>query len=194
MPYQLRRIGIERIFVQHWLARYESALLLVGLATALAVGIERTVQHDTLHLLSVLSSVGAAIVAGFGPAIRSALACFFSLNFFFIEPRYSFIVGQPEDLPQLAEYRSLAMLLMDILGTMKERCHAINRDQVTHSPIDTGWWTHHPCWDRRIPPLTDTARSPVSTTRSHSVVHGLGCRTPVCESLFWSVDPWPNDL
>jgi two-component system sensor histidine kinase KdpD len=76
-------------------AGYALALVLVGAATLLAVGVDRQVSVPNLSLVFVLPVVVAAIQFGWGPAMTAAFGGVLAYNFFLIEPRYTLRVADP---------------------------------------------------------------------------------------------------
>jgi K+-sensing histidine kinase KdpD len=80
-----------------WVA-YPISLVPVGLATLVAVVVDRQVAVPNLSLIFVLPVVVTAIRFGWGPALTAALASVVAYNFFLIEPRYTFRVADPANV------------------------------------------------------------------------------------------------
>ena len=95
MPYA-RRTG-NRPRGRHWRSAtgYAAALVAVAVATALIapLGELHLANTSMLYIIVVLLT---AVRFGRGPAIFSAVAAFLAFNFFLTEPRYTFLVADPD--------------------------------------------------------------------------------------------------
>lgn len=90
-------------------ARYVIAVLAIGATTLLAF-VQPPLDRATVALFYLLSVVAVAILAGYGPAILAALLSFMTLNYFFIPPRLSLHVADPQSLLQLLTFLSVATI------------------------------------------------------------------------------------
>lgn len=79
-------------------ASYAISFASVGIATLLAVVVDRQVAIPNLSLIFVLPVVVAAIRFGWGPALSTVVASVVAYNFFLIEPRYTFRVADPANV------------------------------------------------------------------------------------------------
>jgi len=86
--------------------QYLLALLAVGLAVAIGLGLERAVPAANLTLLFVLPVMGVAMAFGWGPSMCAAVAGALAFDFFFTEPLYSLTMTSP------ADYWSAGLLLV----------------------------------------------------------------------------------
>jgi two-component system sensor histidine kinase KdpD len=103
---------------------YALALVLVGAVTVVIAGIRQASDVDA-SMVYLLAVIGSAIAFGRGPAIVAAIASFLAYNFFFIQPHYTFRVGDDE------EWVALALLLMT--GVITAQLAAMLRERVTHA-------------------------------------------------------------
>lgn len=83
--------------VDAW-ASYGLSLVFVGVASLLAVWMDRQVAIPNVSLIFVLPVVVAAIRYGWGPALAAAVAGVVAYNFLLIEPRYTFRVADPANV------------------------------------------------------------------------------------------------
>ena len=79
-------------------APYALSLVLVGLASLLAVAVDRRVAIPNVSLIFVLPVVVAAIRYGWGPALCAALTGVVAYNYLLIAPRYTFRVADPANI------------------------------------------------------------------------------------------------
>ena len=82
-------------------AGYGVGVLLMALASAVALVLHRVLDNDNLVLIYVLAVVACGLKYGARPAIFTALLSFFSFNFFLTEPYFSFNVNKNDDLATL---------------------------------------------------------------------------------------------
>jgi K+-sensing histidine kinase KdpD len=86
----MRRLPRSPLFV---LVEYLLALLLVGLTT-LALQLFGSVLDTQITTVGyLLPVVASTLLWGLGPGVVAALAAFFAFNYFFIEPRYTWVIG-----------------------------------------------------------------------------------------------------
>jgi K+-sensing histidine kinase KdpD len=79
-------------------ARYALALLFVALATVLAFVVENLIAAPNLSLIYVLPVVIAATAFGWGPSLAATAASVLAFDFFFTEPKYTFVIASPADI------------------------------------------------------------------------------------------------
>jgi formate hydrogenlyase transcriptional activator len=101
-------------WLRTWPGRYAFAVLAVGVATALQMGLR---QLGLVHLTFILfypTVVLVAMHAGLGPGILATVLAAVSGGYFFLEPTYSFVVRTPEDLldPTLFAFIAVSLTLL----------------------------------------------------------------------------------
>lgn len=79
-------------------ARYGGAVFFVALATGLGMAFQSVVSTANLTLLFVLPVILTATMFGWGPSLVSVVAGVLSFDFFFTEPKLSFVIDSPEDI------------------------------------------------------------------------------------------------
>ena len=85
-------------FAVNGAASYALSLLMVALATVLAVLVDARAPAPNLSLIFVLPVVIAAVTWGWGPAMAAAAGGALAYNFFLIAPRYTFRVSDPANV------------------------------------------------------------------------------------------------
>jgi two-component system, OmpR family, sensor histidine kinase KdpD len=96
--------------------KYFLAFTLVGL-TAAILFLLRDVLDTTLIALLYLIPLGViTALLGLGPGITSALLAFLTLNYFFIEPYYTFTVHHPTDVVILIVFLIVAAVISQLVG------------------------------------------------------------------------------
>ena len=102
-------------------ARYALALLFVALATVLAFVVENLLAAPNLTLIYVLPVMIAAIAFGWGPALVATAASVLAFDFFFTEPKYSFVIASPSDLWAAALLLIVAAIVSTLAATARQR-------------------------------------------------------------------------
>lgn len=82
-------------------AGYGVGLLLMALASSVAIVLHRVLDNDNLVLIYVLAVVACGLKYGARPAIFTAVLSFFSFNFFLTAPYFSFNVNKSDDIATL---------------------------------------------------------------------------------------------
>jgi two-component system, OmpR family, sensor histidine kinase KdpD len=96
--------------------RYVLSLLLIALITAMFLAL-RDVLDKTLIVLLYLMPLGIITALwGLGPGITSALITFLTLNYFFIQPYYTFTVHRPTDVVILVVFLIVAIVISQLVG------------------------------------------------------------------------------
>lgn len=100
--------------------QYFLSVMLVASITAIFF-VLRDVLDTTLVALLYLIPLGMITAFwGLGPGITSALITFLTLNYFFIEPYYTFTVHQPIDVVILAVFLIVAVVISQLVGRAQE--------------------------------------------------------------------------
>lgn len=99
---------------------YLSGLVVVGIATAAVfpLGPQHLTNGAMLYLAAVLVT---AVVAGRGPAIVASVAAFFTFNFFFTEPRFTFTVQDASVLLVLFTFLLVAVVTGQLAAAQRGR-------------------------------------------------------------------------
>jgi two-component sensor histidine kinase/PAS domain-containing protein len=150
------------------LGAYALAFVAVGVATALRVALDPYVvgaQFITFYPAIVITTVVSGFGAGFFCAVLSTAA----VDFFLLEPRFSFLPETSADLADLLLFGPLAAYLVILIARMRfaiERQQLeANKDrlQLALDAAQLGWWQYDPlnrvAWwrDGRLKEIFDVA-------------------------------------
>lgn len=119
-------------------AGYLLAVLGSLLAVPAAAALERWAGLDDLSLVFMLAVLIVAARTRTGPAVLTALLCFFAYNFFFIEPRYTLYIGARQGVATVAFFLAAALLagrLASRLAMQVQALQAANRDAVARQEL-----------------------------------------------------------
>jgi two-component system, OmpR family, sensor histidine kinase KdpD len=96
--------------------QYLLAFILIASVTAVFFTL-RNILDTTLIALLYLMPLGIITALwGLGPGITSALITFLTLNYFFIEPYYTFTVHRPTDIVILVVFLMVAVVISQLVG------------------------------------------------------------------------------
>ncbi|MEY2525402.1 MAG: hypothetical protein QOE73_173, partial [Verrucomicrobiota bacterium] len=98
-------LGLRRVAPVVW--RYALSVLTVAIATAIHVSLESYVFRTPFFFAAVLLS---SWFGGTGPGLLAVLLSALSINFFFLEPKFSFSFGV-QDIPHLVTFLFTALLV-----------------------------------------------------------------------------------
>jgi two-component system sensor histidine kinase KdpD len=109
---------------------YLLSLLLVALTTGVLYVLRSSINPAIVALLYLLPVGLSTSLWGLGPGILAALAAFLAFNYFFIEPYYTLIVHQTQDILALIVFLGVAVLINQLLGrTRRSLEQATSREQ-----------------------------------------------------------------
>lgn len=131
------RVTLGHLFLRHPVARYGSAFGLVAMTTMLLTVLPMHLEIETLQLLYVLAVLATAVLSGFGPAIVAATTSFVCINFFFVLPRYTLQVAQPEDVLRLIEFWIAALLSGALAAYARHQTDRAERRVIEISTLHT---------------------------------------------------------
>ena len=104
-----------------------AALALVLLASAIAYVLDRYVQSANLAMVYLLSVLVAGLAYGFWPAVTAAAASALVYNFFFLEPRLTFVIGHAADVFTFVVFFVVAMATGWLTGRVRDQARATSR-------------------------------------------------------------------
>ena len=116
-----------RALSSHRLAGYGVAGAAVLVANLVAAVLDRTVAGTNLAMVFLLAVLLTGLSSGFGAAVLAAALAAVSYNFFFLEPRLSFVIGHASDLFTFAVFFVVAMLAGSLAGRMRDQARATSR-------------------------------------------------------------------
>ncbi|ABD09331.1 osmosensitive K+ channel signal transduction histidine kinase [Rhodopseudomonas palustris HaA2] len=95
----------------------------VAVAGAVAVGkaFAQAIPTASLSVVFLMAVLFSAVKSGVGPAIFASVLSFFTYNFFFIAPLYTFTVAEPYELLALLMYLVVAIVAATLAGRLRDQ-------------------------------------------------------------------------
>jgi len=95
-------------------------------AAALGVGtlIERFLDVRNLALVLLTAVLASAVTSGLGPALYACLASAFAFNFFFLEPRHTLTIRDPESVVALVVFLIVAVTASNLAARLHRQAAA----------------------------------------------------------------------
>ncbi len=106
------------------------AVLVLALVTLIVVPSRGWMSEIIALLLLLMAVLINAAAFGFWPGLISALAALAVFNFFFVEPHFSLMAAQPQDMVVLTAFLAAAGLTGFLAGRMREQVDTA-RDRAT---------------------------------------------------------------
>ncbi len=106
---------------------YVGGLLLVAAASGLAAVIDRFATGADLAMIFLASVLIAGLAWGLRPALAAAAAAIASYNFFFLEPRFSFVIGHATDVFTFAIFIAVAGVTGWLTGRVRDQALVSSR-------------------------------------------------------------------
>lgn len=101
--------------------RYAGSVGIALVATALALALDPLLSITNLAMVYVLSSAIAGLRLGRGPAALSAVLGIVCLNFFFIPPRFSFEVAEPQYVVTFVVMLVVALTIATLMANVRQQ-------------------------------------------------------------------------
>lgn len=106
---------------------YALSFAMVAAAGMLAFVFDHIIDAPSLSLVFVLPVIAAAARFGWGPAFMSALLSVAIFDFFFIEPKFTFVVASPTDVWALGLLLVVAAAVSTVAAQSRGRALAARR-------------------------------------------------------------------
>ncbi|NTE83456.1 sensor histidine kinase KdpD [Agrobacterium tumefaciens] len=103
---------------------YLSSTLFVGLAIVAGIVLDQMLDVRNLALVFLMAVLAAAVRGGLGPALYASLLGAFAFNFFFLEPRYTLTVRDPESVVALLFYLGVALVASNLTAAVQRQAAA----------------------------------------------------------------------
>ena len=103
------------------------ALGAVGIAMVLAQRLTTILPPAYAVLLFLVAVLAAASVFGLWSGLLAAVVSFFTFNFFFVEPTFTFAVDDPREVVALGVFLAAAILTGSLAGRLRETADAARR-------------------------------------------------------------------
>ena len=91
-----------------WWHGYAAAVVLVAVANGLAFVLDRYSTGADLAMIFLASVLGAGLAYGLRPALTAAVLAILTYNYFFLEPRFSLVIGHATDVFTFAIFIAVA--------------------------------------------------------------------------------------
>jgi two-component system, OmpR family, sensor histidine kinase KdpD len=117
--------GYPMMTLQPIARRYGAVLLMVAAITVFIFFVEPSLETTTILLCYLLGVLIIATTIGLGPGILASLESFLAFNFFFLSPRYTFHVTDPQDILHLVSFLTLAIVASSLAARAQ---HAVERE------------------------------------------------------------------
>lgn len=95
--------------------------LAVAAALAVGLGLTNLTSVPNLSMVFLLAVFLAAVAFGIWPAIYTSLLSFLAMNFFFIEPLYTFTIAEPHELLSLLIFLVVSTISAALAGRVREQ-------------------------------------------------------------------------
>jgi two-component system sensor histidine kinase KdpD len=106
---------------------YGAAMAMVAVSTGIAAAADRYMANANLAMIFLVSVLIAGGAFGFGPGLAAAAAAAVTYNFFFLEPRLSFVIGHVADLITFAVFFAVAMTTGFLTGRVRDQARIATR-------------------------------------------------------------------
>ncbi len=114
-----------------------AAVATVAVAVLAAHGLERLTPLPNLSMIFLVAVLVSALRFGIWSGVTAAMLSFFTYNFFFIAPRYTFTVAEPQELLALMIFLVAAVATGGLAGRLREQSEAlIERADTTQAQYD----------------------------------------------------------
>ncbi len=106
---------------------YLGAVILVTLTSALAAIMDRFASGADLGMIFLASVLIAGLAWGLRPALLAAALAISTYNFFFLEPRFSFVIGHATDVLTFAIFIAVAGATGWLTGRVRDQAQLSSR-------------------------------------------------------------------
>lgn len=106
------------------LKHYIQSAVFVGLAVCAGIALDQTLDVRNLALVFLMSVMASAVRGGLGPGLFASFLGAVSFNFFFLEPRYTLTVRDPESVVALFFYLGIAIVASNLTAAVQRQATA----------------------------------------------------------------------
>ena len=114
---------------------YAVSALLVAAFTALAVAVHAFVGLANVALLYLIPVLAAASVYGLRPGLFAGLVSALAYNFFFLEPRYTFTIQDPENVLTVVVFIVVAVVTSHLASRMRVQAQLAERSSGQNAAL-----------------------------------------------------------
>jgi two-component system sensor histidine kinase KdpD len=113
---------------------YCMAVLLCGITTAVATPLREHFDPPNIVMLFLLAVVVVAVWLGRGPAVMASFVSVAAFDFFFVPPRFSFTVEDPQYLLTFAVMLVVALIIGHLTGGLRRQADiAADKERRSHA-------------------------------------------------------------
>lgn len=124
-----------RVSATAQLRGYAEAALLVAASTVIGLAIAPSWGNSAVDLLYLPAVIGAAMLAGLGPALFAALASALAYNFFFTAPHFSFRIDNPNDIVTVAVLFAVAVVTSQLAASVRRQARIAEAHAARNATI-----------------------------------------------------------
>jgi two-component system, OmpR family, sensor histidine kinase KdpD len=115
--------------------RYGSAILVTAAITAGILVVDPTLGTVTIAMLYLLGVLFVATTAGLGPGIVTSVLCLLTFNFFFVAPRYTFHVEDPQNVVHLLTFLAVAVVASTLAARARTAAERAQRQAMVSAAL-----------------------------------------------------------
>ena len=101
--------------------RYLWSALYVAVALGIGTALSRFLDVRNIALVFLMAVLASAMSGGLWPALFASLVSAFVFNFFFLEPRYTLDIGDPESVVAFAFFLGVAVIASNLAGLVQRQ-------------------------------------------------------------------------
>lgn len=122
-------------FATTQLRGYAEASLMVAVATLLGLALAPRWGNSAVDLLYLPAVLGAAVLAGLGPALYAALASALAYNFFFTAPHLTFRIENPNDIVTVVVLFAVAVVTSQLAASVRRQARIAEAHAARNATI-----------------------------------------------------------
>ena len=114
---------------------YAEALLMVAASTLLGLALAPAWGNSAVDLLYLPAVLGAAVLAGLGPALFAALLAALAYNFFFTAPHFTFRIDNPNDVVTVVILFAVAVVTSQLAASVRRQARIAEAHAARNATI-----------------------------------------------------------
>jgi two-component system sensor histidine kinase KdpD len=115
--------------------RYLPGVGYVAVASLAAWYLDRSFRTSDLGMIFLAAVLTAGVLQGLRPALLAAGLAFIIYDYFFLEPRYSFVIGSPTDILTLFVFLAVALVTGFLAGRVRDQQEATSKRAAAISSL-----------------------------------------------------------
>ena len=114
---------------------YVSSLIMVGASTVAGLVVGPAWGNSAVDLLFIPAVLGAAALAGLGPALLAAVASALAYNFFFTAPHFTFRIANPTDIVTVLILFGVALVTSQMAAAIRHQARLARANAARNATI-----------------------------------------------------------